>query len=197
MGYVAKQTLYGKDENVVYVSKKHWITLIGPTICAYVVYKLNFLMGMLELIALIYVIMAGGAVIWLVRTVLYLFKVEIGVTNKRIISNDNYFSSMNNGNYKLPGLRLLPDMDGFEEGIKLVKVHGIGIRQDFLGRIFNYGTIIVRTIDGESSPFRYFKKPLEFQAKVQNQIMRQIKEHLPELVNFMKKLESEEPDLFT
>ena len=113
------------------------------------------------------------------------------------MSNDNYFSAMRNGNSKFPSLQLLPDMAGIEEGIKLAKVHGIDVRQNFFGKIFNYGTLIVKTVDGNSAPFRFFKKPAEFQANVRDQIVLQMKQNLPELINFVNKLKSEEPEIFS
>lgn len=193
MGYTKEQVIYGKDEKIEYLSKKHWITLARPIIFTCVVYNLNFLM---EKTGVVYMALVLVALTWLIRTILYLFKVEMSVSNKRILSNDNYFSAMHNGNSKLPGLRILPSMTGIEEGIKLANVCGIDIRQDLLGRFFNYGSIIVKSIDdGNSLPFRYFKNPHEFQATVQSLILTQIledqKKYGPEINNLLKKIESE------
>ena len=52
----------------------------------------------------------------------------------------------------------------------LTKVEGIQVNQGMLGRILNYGTIIVKGTGGTSNPFHKIDAPLEFRKKVQEQI---------------------------
>ena len=52
----------------------------------------------------------------------------------------------------------------------LTMIEGIVIDQDILGRIFNYGSIIVTGTGGTKEPFQKVKSPLKFRTKVQEQI---------------------------
>jgi len=54
--------------------------------------------------------------------------------------------------------------------ILLVKVEGINVDQGIFGRIFNYGTIVVRGTGGTGEPFSKIDAPFEFRKKVQEQI---------------------------
>jgi|HubBroStandDraft_6_1064221.scaffolds.fasta_scaffold537452_2 uncharacterized membrane protein YdbT with pleckstrin-like domain len=49
----------------------------------------------------------------------------------------------------------------------LTKVETIGVDQTILGRIFNYGTIIVTGTGGTKEPFSSIANPLEFRRQVQ------------------------------
>jgi len=54
--------------------------------------------------------------------------------------------------------------------IFLTHVEGIFVKQGILGRILNYGTIIVNGTGGTKTPFHNIRAPLEFRKKVQEQI---------------------------
>lgn len=49
----------------------------------------------------------------------------------------------------------------------LSKVETIGVDQSILGRLFNYGTIIVTGTGGTKEPFSGIANPLEFRRQVQ------------------------------
>ncbi|PIU51164.1 hypothetical protein COS91_05900 [Candidatus Desantisbacteria bacterium CG07_land_8_20_14_0_80_39_15] len=89
---------------------------------------------------------------WLGIPVFISFKTsEFGITNKRVL-------------FKIGFIR----RNSLE--ILLTKIEGIQVNQGILGRILNYGTIIVRGTGGTGSPFRKIEAPLEFRKKVQEQI---------------------------
>ncbi len=50
--------------------------------------------------------------------------------------------------------------------LKLDKVESIGVEQTIPGRIFGYGTIVVRGTGGTNEPFRAIARPLEFRRAV-------------------------------
>lgn len=49
--------------------------------------------------------------------------------------------------------------------LRLEKVESIGINQGIIGRIFNYGTILVNGA-GTTAPIPYISKPINFKRKV-------------------------------
>ena len=76
---------------------------------------------------------------------------EFGVTNKRVM--------IKVGIIRRVSLETL-----------LIKVEGIQVDQGLLGRIFNYGTIIVTGTGGTHSPFKRIAAPMDFRKKIQEQI---------------------------
>ncbi len=52
----------------------------------------------------------------------------------------------------------------------LAKVETIGVEQSVLGRILNYGTIIVTGTGGTKEPFKDIARPLQFREQVQSQL---------------------------
>jgi uncharacterized membrane protein YdbT with pleckstrin-like domain len=52
----------------------------------------------------------------------------------------------------------------------LTKVETIGVEQSLIGRLLDYGTIVVVGTGGTEEPFRNIARPLEFRRQVQAQI---------------------------
>lgn len=52
----------------------------------------------------------------------------------------------------------------------LAKVETIGVEQSLIGRLLDYGTIVVMGTGGTKEPFRNIARPLEFRRQVQAQI---------------------------
>ncbi len=50
--------------------------------------------------------------------------------------------------------------------LKLEKIESIGVEQSIFGRIFGYGTIVVKGTGGTNEPFRGLARPLEFRKAV-------------------------------
>jgi len=99
---------------------------------------------------------AGGffllvAIIWGISSFISLKTSEFGITNKRVLIKTGFI--------RRDSLETL-----------LTKVEGIQVNQGMLGRILNYGTIIVKGTGGTSNPFHKIDAPLEFRKKVQEQI---------------------------
>jgi uncharacterized membrane protein YdbT with pleckstrin-like domain len=58
------------------------------------------------------------------------------------------------------------------ESIELLlsKVEGLQVKQGILGRIFNFGSVIITGTGGSTSPFPGIARPLDFRKRVQEQI---------------------------
>jgi uncharacterized membrane protein YdbT with pleckstrin-like domain len=144
MGYIDDNLMSG--EQIVYRTKLHWVIFLWPII--FVVIAFMFFAG--DSTA------AGGffllvAIIWGVSFFISFKTSEFGITNKRVLIKTGFI--------RRNSLETL-----------LTKVEGIQVNQGILGRILNYGTIIVKGTGGTSNPFHKIDAPLEFRKKVQEQI---------------------------
>jgi uncharacterized membrane protein YdbT with pleckstrin-like domain len=52
----------------------------------------------------------------------------------------------------------------------LSKIEGIRVEQDVLGRMWDYGTIVVSGTGGSKEPFRRIASPMQFRREIQEQI---------------------------
>src|SRR5437773_7607565 len=77
---------------------------------------------------------------------------EFAVTNKRVL--------IKTGLIRCHSLETL-----------LSKIESIGVTQGILGRILDFGTIVVSGTGGSKEPFHRIADPLQFQCKVQEQIV--------------------------
>jgi len=146
MGYIDQNLMSG--EHVVYRTKLHWIVFLWPII----------------FIILAFVFFASGKETAILGTLFFLIAIlsavlafislktsEFGVTNKRVLIKVGFI--------RRNSLETL-----------LQKVEGIQVNQGILGRIFNYGTILIKGTGGTSNPFHKIEAPMEFRKKVQEQI---------------------------
>jgi hypothetical protein len=61
--------------------------------------------------------------------------------------------------------------------ILLRQVEGITVDQGILGRIFDYGTIVVEGTGSDRTPYRGISAPMEFRMAVQVQIEKTLSQH--------------------
>lgn len=144
MGYVESNLM--AEEKVVQVTKLHWVIFIWPIIWV--------LLGIL----LIAIPLLGGFFILIGLVTLLLTFIdyrtsEFGITDKRVIAKVGFL--------KRTSLEILH-----------TKVESLQVNQGIFGRIFGFGTIIVRGTGGSKDPFRKIPKPLEFRKAVQEQVSR-------------------------
>ncbi len=144
MGYVDRNLLQG--EEVVYRARLHRMIFVPPA--AIVV---------LGLAVAIYINPIAGAVfgvaavlVAIPRFIRYMTS-EFAVTNKRVI--------VKVGLVNRHTLELV-----------LAKIETVGVDQGVLGRIFNYGTIIVTGTGGTKEPFKDIANPLGFRKQVQSEL---------------------------
>jgi uncharacterized membrane protein YdbT with pleckstrin-like domain len=138
-------------ETLLYQTGRHWIVLVVPLV-------LGVFFGLPGLglvfssggtpIAFMMLIIGGGFIgfAFLTRK-----SVEMGVTNKRVITKTGILSRRT--------LELL-----------LTKVESIKVEEGLLGRMLGYGTVIVRGTGGTPEPFSCIAQPMEFRRQVQQQI---------------------------
>ncbi len=146
MAYIDQNLMSG--EQVVYRTKLHWIIFLWPII--FIILAFVFLASGKEIAML-------GGIFFLIALFSALsafisFKTsEFGITNKRVLIKVGFI--------RRNSLETL-----------LQKVEGIQVNQGILGRIFNYGTILIKGTGGTSNPFHKIEAPMEFRKKVQEQI---------------------------
>jgi len=155
MGYAEQNLMPG--EEIVYKAKLHWALFlrpIGPIIIAFIIFLVaagqnkNSDAGFLYCLSgvfLIFAILYGfGALMTFVTT-------EFALTNKRVIAKTGWL--------RRRSMELL-----------LQKVESIGVAQPILGRILNYGTIIVTGTGGTKEPFNNISDPMELRKRVNAQV---------------------------
>jgi len=52
--------------------------------------------------------------------------------------------------------------------LKVNRVESLGVNQGVLGRIFNFGSIVVKGTGGSHAPIPYIARPMEFRQQVNN-----------------------------
>lgn len=153
MGYVDKHLLEG--ERVVYRAKLHKIIFVPPLALA--------VLGLLAAI-LLKIYMENDLAAWIVGAAFLLVAIlvaiprliryatsEFAVTNKRVIVK--------------VGLIYRRTLE-----LVLTKVETIGVEQTIMGRIFDFGTIVVTGTGGTKEPFKDIAGPLRFREQVQSQL---------------------------
>jgi len=145
MQYVDNNLLQG--EEVVYRAKLHHIIFLLPAAIAILGLALAIYVpsGYIAIVSVALAILVA-----LPRFIRYVTS-EFAVTNKRVIVK---VGLMNRHTLELV----------------LAKVETIGIDQSIIGRIFNYGTIIVTGTGGTHEPFKDIANPLGFRKQVQSQL---------------------------
>lgn len=95
----------------------------------------------------IFILAYGIGLIFLFFAWLYTISTDLGVTNKRVIGKWGFISRRT-----------------IEQ--RLDKIEGVQVHQGILGRILNYGTVIVTGTGGSGTPIPNIANPLEFRAAV-------------------------------
>lgn len=146
MGYIEESLSSG--EYLMYRTRLHWIVFFWPSVWLLVGLALLGKEGL-------YAIPGGAAVIigtvTGVKAVVRFASSEFGVTNKRVLAKVGWVRRRS-----------------FE--ILLSRVEGIIINQGLWGRIFDYGTVVVRGSGGSRSVFERVSMPLELRRRIQEQV---------------------------
>jgi uncharacterized membrane protein YdbT with pleckstrin-like domain len=168
MSYLERNLIPG--EKVFYKTGLHWSVLIGP-----------FLLGAVCIIGAallaIYadsdksgtsnnasagsspseIILTGVILLSVIAAVSIIFGIvrrnstEMGVTNKRVVVKRGILSRRT-----------------FE--LLLSQIEGILVEESFMGRMFGFGTVIIRGTGGSPETFARIAHPLEFRRQVQEHI---------------------------
>ena len=158
MDYI-KNTLL-ENEKIIYYTGPHWI-IFGPAAVAF-----GFLLCFLTIGPALFpsLFILGYNIISIFNMGLFLVLVyqlvvcyaryvtsEYGVTNQRIITKAGFIRR-----YSLE--------------ILLKRVESIQVAQSITGRVFNYGTVLIRGTGGSFDAVDYIPNPLEFRKMAQQQI---------------------------
>ena len=161
MGYIEKNLISG--ESVTYRARLHWILFVKPGLVSlaiiavagaflYFAYQgstpdyaslMKKIGGVLVLIAAIPIVVAA------VRRA----SPEYVVTNKRVVMKTGVAQNIT-------------------EEMFLNRIESIGVDQSLAGRMFGYGSIVIRGTGGSFEPFERISAPLEFRRQIQEQIGR-------------------------
>ncbi len=91
----------------------------------------------------------GFGLIIIIPCVLKITSTELALTNKRIVAK---FGFIRRETVEL----------------RLERVESISVSQGIFGRIFNYGSIVVKGSGGTGAPIPYIKNPLDFRRYINN-----------------------------
>lgn len=138
--YISQSNVH--DEITIYCAKLHWVIFVWPCIVSLCLIVIGIAIS--SFFAVI------GLVIPAIVVVRYL-SAEFAVTNKRLLSKDGFIKIRSNE-------------------LMLRQVEGLTVEQSVLGRMLNYGTLIVSGTGGSKESFRGIAEPLEFRKQIQMRI---------------------------
>jgi uncharacterized membrane protein YdbT with pleckstrin-like domain len=158
MSYVEKNLIPG--ECALYRTGLHWVVLIVPVFLALCLAAggLALVLGSVgekreaaRVMAIAGAILLASGLLSVSLGILRRKATEIAVTNKRILIKTGITSRRT--------IELL-----------LSKVESIVVNESLWGRMFGYGTVVVRGTGGTPEPFDRIAHPLEFRRQVEGQI---------------------------
>ena len=142
----------GSNETVFYKTSIHWIVFLRYALLALLVFifvVIPFAIGMQALVST----QKGWfalplPVLILIPPALLFATSELVVTNRRVL--------IKTGAVNRQTLEMF-----------VSKVESVGVHQSFLGRLLDYGTVIIRGTGGSDEPFQMIARPIEFRNAVQ------------------------------
>jgi uncharacterized membrane protein YdbT with pleckstrin-like domain len=151
MGYVDENLI--ADEVVTYRARLHWTVLIVPVLVAAlcVLSAVVVVQSTLQLRRPVAAVVLVVGLVPLVRSLIRRSAAEFAVTNKRVIFKAGV-------------------VDRKTAEMFLNKIESVGVDQTIAGRIFGYGSVILRGTGGSTEPFDMVARPLELRRQVQEQI---------------------------
>ena len=159
MNYLHKTLLPG--ETIEFDTHPHWIIFLSSiivwigasTLYGYAHFLLPPGLKIFSLsIRLFFFVMLYGYVAFIFsKALIHYFNSEYGITNKRVLIKTGFIQR-----------------DSLE--IFLQKIEAVHVVQSIMGRIFNYGTIIIIGTGGSKDPFYNVPDPLKFRNMIQQSI---------------------------
>ncbi|MDR1057560.1 MAG: PH domain-containing protein [Coxiellaceae bacterium] len=139
------------EEQILYYTRPHYIVFFQVlvwfvlTLFAFKVIR-SFLIGSV----LLFMSLCGS-----INALISYYCSEYALTNKRILVKVGFI--------RRRSLEIFLD-----------RVEGVYIEQSIIGRILNFGTVIIAGIGGTKSPFYYIHDPLKFRSRVQQQLPKSV-----------------------
>jgi len=154
LGYIEQNLMPG--EQVILKAELHWAQFVGSAIRAGV--GLLFLIASLagsEDTRAVFCLFGWAffllGLLYAARTAVSYFTTEFAVTDKRVIAKTGF-------------------LDRRSVDLLLSKVESIGVNQPIMGRMFNYGTIVVVGTGGTEEGFPNIADPMDFRKCINTQI---------------------------
>jgi uncharacterized membrane protein YdbT with pleckstrin-like domain len=137
MSYV--QSVITPNESLIVQAKTHWFVYIPPLFWTIVSLALIAAVPPLGAVLLVF------SLFLFLRAWLYTYSTELAVTSKRVIAKFGFI--------RRNTIELRND-----------KVESLHIDQGIIGRIFNFGSIVVTGSGGTHAPIPYIANPLKFRS---------------------------------
>ena len=154
MGYIEKSLMEG--EQIIYRPQLHPAIYWNPTLLAI----LGIMLMVYPTEGTLFYIQLGVCILLIILSIIGCIRAHGGrsyvLTNRRLIAKK--------GIVERNSLELM-----------LRKCEGVQIKQSIIGRIFNFGTVLVTTGDATNS-FEYIKDPVVFSTQI-NQMIDSMKGH--------------------
>lgn len=149
MGFIENSLL--PNETIIYKAKTSIIALIGPIVLLVIGCVFLFTVSNDNVLTCLSLIVGLLVLANMLRAVVQYITTEFALTEQRVIA-------------KTGGLH----QNAVE--LQLKQIESIKVRQGILGRIFNYGSIIITGSGGTSGQFPMISRPMELRKQVNAQI---------------------------
>ncbi len=149
MGYVERHLL--PKERVVYKTRLHWILFAKPVMATLLAFALSVAGGVatrIEWLWYLSLLVLAGGLIWCTIHAVELLTSEFAVTTTRLIFKVGIVAR-------------------YTTELLLGKVESIGVQQKLLGRLLNYGDLVVTGTGGAREVFPRVHDPITFRNHVQ------------------------------
>ena len=147
MGYI-EETL-GKDEKVIYqCNGSKWGGILGGLLFGFLMCFFN--LGVFnKSIGFVFSFVGGlvEGVIFGLLIALLNKSVVLGFTNRRVVAKHGIFS------------RKVIELN-------IAKIETVGVNQDIVGRMFNYGDLVIAGAGNPNAPIKGIDKPMEFRRRL-------------------------------
>lgn len=159
MNYLANTLL--KNEKIIYLTHPCLVIFVLPTaifiaaiwlyLFGWQIQELNLMIFQYHLYEMVTTICVLTSMFIFLKSYIAYACSEYGITNKRVLMKTGFIQ-----------------INSFE--IFLDKVEAVHVDQTIMGRIFNYGSLIIVGTGGSTDPFLNLPNPLKFRTMIQQQI---------------------------
>jgi uncharacterized membrane protein YdbT with pleckstrin-like domain len=143
------KTALSSEEEILYYTRPHYI-VFSQVVLWFILALIAFkIMASFLLVVVLLVASLGGGI----NALISYYCTEYAVTNRRIL--------MKVGFIRRTSIEIFLD-----------RIEGVYLEQSILGRLLNFGTVVIAGVGGTKTPFFYIPNPLKFQDQVQHQLQK-------------------------
>lgn len=135
----------GQNERIVYKAQVSWLSQFGRLVVGALFALLIREIPIIGIIGILFIIVA----------VLNVMTTELALTNKRLIAKAGFIRRQT-------------------IELNIDRAESLSVIQGFWGRIFNYGSIVIRGTGGSHAPIPYIARPMEFRQQFNDFIDNEI-----------------------